>query len=80
MKYFLQQLPDMMYGISHKIEISMLKKGYHVKIFMPKSSSGDLSLDWNQYVSWTYNWKRLNHIMPVYCGLWKTILYERKIC
>ena len=45
MKYFLQQLPDMMYGISHKIEISMLKKGYHVKILMPKSSSGDLSLD-----------------------------------
>ena len=49
--YFLQQPPDMIYGIFRKSQISKIKvKLYHVKILMPKSSFGDLYWFENQYV------------------------------
>ena len=57
--YFLQQSPDIIYGISRKSQISKIRiKLYHVKILMPESSSGDLYWVENQYFMVNMFWKR----------------------
>ena len=60
-----------------------LRKKYNEKILKAKLSSGDLSWIENQYVMVNINLKQIkktnmNHIMSVYCGLSKTILYVDK--
>ena len=84
-KYFLQQLPDKIYRISSKTQISKLKKkSCNIKILMLQLSSGDLFWIENQYVMVNMYLKKekkktnINPITSVYCGLWKTILYVVK--
>ena len=77
LEYFLQKLPDMIYGIFRKTEISQLKeKWYHVRRLMPKSSFEHLYWIENQclgecVLEKSQKTTNIHHIMSVYCGLLK---------